>query len=331
MVSHTFKDFIQEFIEGESFSDIPRDERVFLRYLYHFTDILNAVSILKTKKVLSRNEVIANGLMNSDNASADVINGSPIVAKESARFYFRPKTPTQYRNEGVLSQAELDNSVLKAHCPIPVFFLFSASEILGTDGVFFTEESLAKHHDVKLKSTLEEFKKLPFKEILHNRPYPPENKQLMNMRRQAEVVCNAGMSLDALKGIIVRSVPEKEFLLSLLSEKEKEYYSDLIFIDSKKLLFFGSRAYLSKVTLDEFRFIFDFNLGLSNPEYIVKIEVDDDIAGSRFWGPNKIRLSEMPNIRLPEGGLHHYVVRVFLNDILIYQNRFDSDKDDLPF
>lgn len=97
---------------------------------YHFTHMSNAVKIIKSMKLQSRN--LASG--NFDNsAGANVHRTSK--AHRYARFYFAPQSPTQFYNEflGIESGSKYYDAAKKLglpKCPLPVFFVFDVEEIL---------------------------------------------------------------------------------------------------------------------------------------------------------------------------------------------------------
>ena len=70
------------------------------RFAYHYTDITNVASILKSGYLYSRSNAKELGIMSNDNASRQVIDMTQTEAISCVRFYFRPLTPTQYYNEG---------------------------------------------------------------------------------------------------------------------------------------------------------------------------------------------------------------------------------------
>jgi hypothetical protein len=63
------------------------------RFVYHFTDLANAVSILETGQLFSRSEVIKRKLMRVDNASPRIIARTYAEHQDYVRLYFRPRTP----------------------------------------------------------------------------------------------------------------------------------------------------------------------------------------------------------------------------------------------
>lgn len=115
-------------------------------YIYHFTHLFNAIDIIKSRKILSRNK--AEGMF--ANAAGNLVARRG-TAHDYARFYYRPQTPTQFYNEclGMDSESgywkewyyygnhrKWKTYYPQAHnlglpkCPIPVFFKFDLKEVL---------------------------------------------------------------------------------------------------------------------------------------------------------------------------------------------------------
>ena len=139
-------------MDMKSYRKIIEEERAKLEqnvswwplYFYHFTDVYNAVSIIKSEYIYSRHTADKEKLMSSDNASPNVINITDKKVTEYARLYMRPKTPTQYHNEGHKPE-HIRNQDLNANCPIPIFFFLDAEKMLSMDGVKIVEKGLAGH------------------------------------------------------------------------------------------------------------------------------------------------------------------------------------------
>lgn len=200
---------------------LPRSINWWPMYFYHFTDIRNALGIIEKGWIYARHNAEKNALMNSDNASRNVIAVSSSPIKDYARLYFRPKTPTQYHNEGYKPEA-IRNPDLNASCPVPVFFFLDAEKVLNMDGVQFSETTCAGAKDLKLLSGEDSFSLLPFEKIYHEGSFSPENRDDIISHRQAEVVRTDGICLkDCLKGIMCRSSAEKQTFLYLL---KTQYY-----------------------------------------------------------------------------------------------------------
>lgn len=118
--------------------------------IYHFTHITNAVNVINSKKILSRNKALQSSF---SDAAGNVVSIKD-TAHSYARFYFRPQTPTQFYNEclgkdnssgrmGLTKKhgdwvEEWKSDFPKAQnlglpkCPIPVFFKFDINEVLNT-------------------------------------------------------------------------------------------------------------------------------------------------------------------------------------------------------
>ena len=125
--------------------------------VYHFAHLFNAVSIIKSRKILSR--IGGKGLF-ENSAGSNVYRRD--TAHHYARFYYRPQTPTQYYNEalGEDSHSSRERYVFRGYdyrgkkiwdsilecptakywgaqnlgspkCPMPVFFEFDLHEILN--------------------------------------------------------------------------------------------------------------------------------------------------------------------------------------------------------
>ena len=116
-------------------------------YIYHFTHVTNAVEIIKSGKILSRNKAKAFA-----DAAGSVVDRRD-TAHAYARFYFRPQTPTQFYNEGLGKDSNSGRmgrardwsgrwhdqwksnfpQALKLglpKCPVPVFFRFNLQEVI---------------------------------------------------------------------------------------------------------------------------------------------------------------------------------------------------------
>lgn len=124
--------------------------------IYHFTHFYNAIDVIRSRKILSRDRAEELGLLKYDSAGSVVFRSSE--AHKFARFYFRPCTPTQYYNEALGADSKLGEWRTKWYrnwygewestrewkskypkalglglpkCPVPVFFKFDIDEVLA--------------------------------------------------------------------------------------------------------------------------------------------------------------------------------------------------------
>lgn len=126
-----------------TFTDRIRDYRS-NPCIYHFTHFYNAIDVIRSRKILSRDRAEELGLLKYDSAGSVVFRSSK--AHKFARFYFRPCTPTQYYNEALGADSQLGyynwrgewkSKYPKAvglglpKCPVPVFFKFDMDEVLA--------------------------------------------------------------------------------------------------------------------------------------------------------------------------------------------------------
>jgi len=125
-----------------TFTDRIRDYRS-NPCIYHFTHFYNAIDVIRSRKILSRDRAEELGLLKYDSAGSVVFRSNK--AHKFARFYFRPCTPTQYYNEALGADSQLGYYNWKGEwkskypkafglglpkCPVPVFFRFDMDEVL---------------------------------------------------------------------------------------------------------------------------------------------------------------------------------------------------------
>ena len=176
------------------------------KFKYHFTDISNAISILESGTLYSRDKAVELGLMDNDNASKSVIATTNKNHKKYVRFYFRPLTPTQFCNEGIRSVEQRYDDT--AHCPIPIFFAFDAVGLLSRDDALFSNGNMASSN-VTYGSSKRIFDLIPFGKVFHNSWMPEDQKDSLKFHRHAEVLIRDQIAIDTeLSWIGCRSMAE---------------------------------------------------------------------------------------------------------------------------
>lgn len=137
---------------------------------YHFTHMSNAVKIIKAMKLQSRNYAEGNF---SNSAGSNVHRTNK--AHRFARFYFMPKSPTQFYNE-CLGKDKSDRKYYdRAYnlglpkCPMPVFFIFDVEELLMAmpDKCYYSNGNMQKDSARCFKVT-EEPNRIKAREIYIN-------------------------------------------------------------------------------------------------------------------------------------------------------------------
>lgn len=145
------ENYLKENIHKRFVYNLKKQYSNWAGYVYHFTHLTNALEIIKSRKIASRNLALKEA--NFSDAAGSVVNRRH-DAHDYARFYFRPQTPTQFYNECLgkdhesgsygwtkdhygnweqVWKSDFDKALKLGlpKCPIPVFFKFSIAEIFN--------------------------------------------------------------------------------------------------------------------------------------------------------------------------------------------------------
>jgi hypothetical protein len=292
------------------------------KYLFHFTDVHNAASILNTGWLYSRNEAERLGLMSVDNASVSVLTNTPPAVKEYARLYWRPRTPTQFRNEGVRPRAERTD----AHCPVPVYLLFDALTVLADPSTCWCDGTLAGHSHVPLMSQdVDDLRLFPFHLIYHDSAIRDGGGRSEIIRwRHAEVVAPTRLTLDGLRYVVCRSEAERETLLSLLTASKAASVEQKLLVDSRLDLFFRRWVYVVRVEKGSSSFQAEWSAAEVAGPFHVRVEFT--IPGERtvwLWEADEYTCTgkvEMELGNVPHHGI--YKITITLDDTVAYRGTF---------
>lgn len=229
------------------------------RYVYHFTDVQNAAGIIESGCIYSRVEVDRRKLMINDNASLAVIAQTDPVHKRFARMYFRPRTPTQYCNEGIRPVGKRyrpDPRHPPAHCPVPVFFCFDAIKVLCRDDTEFSDGNMGSSH-ARHAGTREWFKQIPFRFVFHYGSI--QGNSDITFHQNAEVLVPTALQLEPdITMIVCRSVAERQMLLHLLPRNQQEKWDPMIRLGYDGL-FERTWTFVESLTIIDDRVYFRFN------------------------------------------------------------------------
>lgn len=300
------------------------------RFLFHFTNINNAVKILENGKLLSRNSLKNIGGMITDNASADVIEQTDEKWKDYVRLYFRPRTPTQNKNEGYRPSAQRE---LNSHCPVPIYFLFDSKKLLTRKDVFFSKGSLAAGSS-NIYSTAADFRQIPFQMVYHDSWFDPSERSSIIYHRHAEVVVRDKLELTELKLVWCRSEAEYKTLLNLLQPYTRDIWKDRIGAGKKGNLFFRKWIFVEEANLNRESISFKFNVPLQDFETVrIRIEINEILTGKKYiWedleyrvtGSLQLNLSNLLNPQI-------YEVALTIDDQIMFLDRYDEWDVELPF
>lgn len=240
------EDFLTSFQEKLS-SKVSGTQQWWIKSLFHFSDISNALSIIENGAVYSREKAVQLNLMQNDNANDAVIALTDQEHQQYARLYFGPSTPTQKNNEGIKPIGEIKSN---AHCPIPIMFIFNFKKVFMLEGVSFTDGNLATNPTIY--KNVNGLEKLDFNLIYHRSWFTSENRDKIINARHSEVLLKDELELeDNLRLIAVRSEAEKETLLYQLSNNIQEKYQNKIYVQPQTGIFINDWLYVDKVSLIE--------------------------------------------------------------------------------
>ncbi len=326
-----FRDFLHKLAAQDW---VRRTERRWWpNFVFHYTDIRNAVQILQDGKLYSRLQAERLGKLVISSGSPDILSGTSLAIQDCVRFYFRPKTPTQFHAEGVHSTQSLGKSRFpNAHCPTPVFFLFDAPTIFSRPNVRFSDRGLGGK-GYRLGATVAELKTLPWKKIYHQGRIDrsdPERAHEIVACRNAEVIIPQELDLQALRFIYCRSEAEKDTLLHLLSPKLRQQFQSKVLASNRSELFFRRRTFVESATLLNDRVHLRFSPDTECPgPFHLQIKIT---SHQTFLQSDKQHFILGPSyeyvITFPRSFLH-YTIQMTLDDHLVYANTFGDIS--LPF
>lgn len=212
--------------------------------LYHIADVTNVASILRTGKVYSRDRAVELDLMQIDSADQAVIAHSE-WSHRYVRLYFGPRTPTQYRSEGIRPTA---NRINGAHTPLPAFLIFDSRALLIRDACQFSNGNVGSSRHQR-GSDAAFFASIPFRDVYHRGVFTERGPEIIH-RRNAEVLFEDELDLHDLREVVCRTGPERETLLNLLGRDDALRWKNRIRVEARdEGLFERKWYYVQEVSL----------------------------------------------------------------------------------
>ena len=258
-------------IIAENYNRFFGHAKSWTKFAFHFTDITNAVEILASHTLYSRDKAIMSQVMHNDNASKQVIDLTSSNITNKVRFYFRPLTPTQFHNEGYKHEGVRFNGEHSANVPVPVFLVFHLEDLMKNPDIQFSEMSQAGIGS-KICRTAEEFRQFNFTKIYsegHN-----ENFNEIKKYRHAELLLPGSYNIDdSLAYIVCRNEVERQSLLNLLLDKSITAYShyiQYIYVSSKRNMFFYNGLYIDSCSYSEGAVIITFSDSSQRMQYAMR-------------------------------------------------------------
>ena len=233
------------------------------RFAYHFSNLDNAVSIVSSGVLYSRNKATIMDLMKNENASRQVIDITSEDIKTKARFYFRPLTPTQYHTEGFKHEKLRYNG---SNMPVPIFLVFDLEKLLSTPGVLFSETSQAGHGSLEMNG-IEAFEALDFEKIYSNGYYEDPD---IKSYRHAEILYPDMLPIDEyIRFILCRNSLERNTFMNLLKEKDPsrfQKYKSIIKICPSDM-FYRNGLYVEDILYNDNKMSIEFSDNMYRRKY----------------------------------------------------------------
>lgn len=268
---------VKKVIEKEM--EIVKQLKIFHEYLkqnygfegfIHTTDFSNFINIMDSGYIYSRFKAKEKGLLSIDSAHGEIISGTSHDVQNKVRFYYRPKTPTHYRNEGIIPNNP------EHHMPIPVILVLGRNIYYDFNGIF-TDGNAKSNYSV-CTHELTGTQKFNFNRIFSKGAYDetfPDIRREITRQRNAELLIPNEVDLKYIDKIIFRS--NADFKMA-----EILYGNDERFIVDRSKFFNESqycRDYKIEVSEENINAIFALNKGDIN--YIRSFS---HIIRLKYWG-----------------------------------------------
>ena len=239
-------------------------------------------------------------------------------------MYFRPRTPTQYRWEGIRPKDRLWEG---SHCPVPIFFLFDLPSILTRDDCSFSESNQAKLGFNQLFTTAEDLSSFDFGKIFHVDRLSDEEKRDIISHRNAEIIVKKELDLTGLKYIYCRTPAEKETLMHLLTDDLRQSWGSSIQVESGSSLFYREWVFVETALLNETSTTFVFSDSKASGPFELEVRCSrahqQNYVKQDFYASGKLQIG----FREP---LPQYDIQLTLDGHLAYASSFDG-REDVPF
>jgi len=291
------------------------------KYVFHFAELQNTVSILENHELRARSLQP----MAVYTASPSVMAHTAQEWQDHVRFYFRPRTPTQRQCEGFRPPGEYGSA--GAHSPMPFFFLFDSKEVLTRATTRFSNGNLSKrsHPQNRVGDTADFFERLPFNEIYHDSAFAPEDRDRIINRRHAEVIVPERMNLGALRYIWCRSAAEYHTLVNSISPQARKTYLSKIGTGEGGQFHNRLWTFVEDVTSEQNRAVFHFNPSTLTPGPFAANITLQSTAGTLVWENPGFMAESSFTLNIPQYTLPtDYDIALTLNGDRAYLGRFIS-------
>ncbi|MBK8027037.1 MAG: DUF4433 domain-containing protein [Chloroflexi bacterium] len=310
---------------------LDESRRWWSQFAFHFTDLRNAARILSEGRLYSRTQVVVRHPDFQDSASSAVLGQTSSALKNYVRFYFRPRTPTLFINEGFCPPS---TEYPDAHCPVPVYLLFDLEALLCREDSRFTRETLAGYTPGSLLESVDAFRTMPFEDIYHDSRFEPHERDRIVRSRHAELVIPNEIDLTHLRAIWCRSPAEYRTLRASVTPEVWQQWGARITAKSDFNLFFRQRLFVQDASLDHDGIRFTFNIPkrpMLEGQYDIRLQIDDFVHDRHYAQSLQFDYLVSNYVSLGKiGSPDHYAVRLSINGHLAFADTYQA-ADDIPF
>lgn len=221
--------------------------------LFHHAPLENALSILRTGVIRSRNDP-ANPRQRD--VAARGVNQARDHAHDRVRLYFRPKTPTQYSIEGIPKPGECPYGD-ETHAPFLVMFVLDARRILTLPDVSFCDRNMQAGAAVP-GNTEADFVAIPFDKVFHEGSTAHDGSIISH--RCAEVLPSSPLDLtNCLRAVYFRSEPERDTFLHHLGAADRVRWPDRFLVSDALKVFEKRYSFIQEIGLTHEGVVFTMN------------------------------------------------------------------------
>ena len=220
----------------------------------HTTNFDNFINIMYSDAIYSRNYIEKHHIEHTEIALPQVIEKTNHFYKNYVRFYWRVKTPTNFRNEGIKPKIALKYNNF-AHSANPVIFIFEP-KIAFDENTLFTNVNAAIH-DVEAKPIPDS--SFDFRHIFHCGSIEDEFlKTKIIPARCAEFLYPKEISIKKCSKIIFRNIADYERAILILGYKDERFC-----VDEHQFLnnWLSVSTYKYKITSDNINLQISYNFG----------------------------------------------------------------------
>lgn len=301
-------------------------------YIYHFTHLFNAIEIIKSHKILSRNRAQASRSLKYD-AAGSVVHRSA-KAHPYARFYFRTGTQTQFYNEclGRDRSMKYYTNALKnglPMCPMPVFFRFDLQEVLTKHpNICYYSTGNLQTNWASIVKIIDNPNQIDSEHLYGSIGYDKERNRIVLEKRQQEFLVNDEFDFSDIKDfqIICYDRVEADILKSYFKDDpicdhifcQNDIEEDIYENENPSLYFTNNESNIKVTTYYEGDYIFEVKsetinrVKITSKENIISakkglLQLDDYVSIEKGDSPFEIYyVNTSPYARTPRWLIYQY-------------------------